>query len=102
MSRDRALGYLGISDAQARAAVERTRKPDHVAPMDKDKFLTIRVDAELHAKVSAAAARRNVSVSDYMRSLIEADLAASPGELGGDVRDALKRLVEAYQRSTAA
>jgi hypothetical protein len=102
MSRDRALGYLGISDAQARAAVERTRKAGDIPPMDKDKFLTIRVDAELHAKVSATAMRRGLSVSDYLRSLIDADLAASPGELGADVRDALKRLVEAYQRSTAA
>ena len=102
MSRDRALGYLGISEAQARAAIERTGEPNDVAPMDKDKFLTIRVDAELHAKVSATATRRGLSVSDYLRSLIDADLAASPGELGADVRDALKRLVEAYQRSAAA
>jgi hypothetical protein len=100
MSRDRALQYLGISEGQARAASERARGGD-LPPLDKDKFLTIRVDSDLHAKVTATAARRGVSVSDYLRSLIEADLDAGPGELSTDVRDALRRLVEAYQRSTA-
>jgi hypothetical protein len=102
MSRDRALGYLGISETQAQAATERMQAPRERPPMDRGKFLTIRVDADLHAAVTATAARRGVSVSDYLRGLIDADLVASPGELGADVRDALRRLVEAYQRSAAA
>lgn len=96
--RKRVADYIGVSEAALEAAGERTGLEDP----HKHRFLTARVDERLHAAASATAARRGLSLSDYLRGLVEADLATGQGELGPDVRDALRRLMDAYQRSTAA
>ena len=95
-TRKRLADYIGVTEAALTAAGERTG----LTSGDKDRFLTARVDEALHAAATAAATRRGQSLSEYLRRLVEADLAAEPGELGADVRDALRRLVDVYQRST--
>ena len=88
-----------LTEEQMEAAGARVRGAD--AP-GRDQFLHVRVDADLRARAVAAAESRGVTMSDYLRDLIASDLAACSGELGTEVRDALRRLVDVYQRTTTA
>lgn len=98
-TRERMTEFLGLTDEQVAAAGTRVGAP---ASAGRDLFLHVRVDADLRTRVLAAAERRGLTMSEYLRGLIEADLGAPQGELGAEVRDALHRLIEVYQRSTAA
>ncbi len=98
-TKKRLTSFLGMTAEQMDAAGARV---DAVEATGRDLVLHVRVDADLRARALAAAERRGVTMSEYLRDLIESDLAARPGELGAEVRDALHRLVDIYQRSTAA
>ena len=98
-TKKRMADFIGMTEEQMEAAGARVRGAD--AP-GRDQFLHVRVDADLRARAVAAAESRGVTMSDYLRDLIASDLAACSGELGTEVRDALRRLVDVYQRTTTA
>lgn len=99
-TKKRLTDFLGMTDEQIDAAGARLGAGEVTAGMDV--VLHVRVDAELRARALTAAENRGLTMSEYLRNLIEADLSARPDDLGAEVRDALHRLVDVYRRSTAA
>ena len=97
-TKKRLTDFIGLTEAQMDAAGTRVRAAE---ASGRDQFLHVRVDAELRARAVAAAESRGVTMSDYLRDLIESDLSAGPAELGTEVRDALHHLIDIYQRTTA-